>query len=474
MYLGGHGRPSIGAQVTSTSCYSRPLEYTAVRSQILPKNSPKTENRNMARTVRDAKLDSRTARLRLPIRSEPYWRGLEKGFALGYRRRGSGGTWLARRRCAGGAYAEHRIGTSDDLQDADGVAVLDYGHAQKSARDWWRAERRREEGHDTREGPLTVADAFGDYLKAYEKRGGKAVYDTRRSAEAHILPKIGTTPVTKLTARHIADWHHALAEQRARTRTRPGRKQNFRKAETGPEALRRRRATANRILTVLKATLNHAWKAGNVTSDDAWRRVKPFKGVETARVRYLSAAECVRLVNACEPDFRKLVRGALLTGCRYSELAAMRAADFNADAGIVTVRQSKSGKPRHVVLTEEGQRLFATLVAGKLADEPIFSRRGGGLWLKSHQMRPMVEACERAKIKPVISFHVLRHTHGSTLAMRGVPMGVIAEQLGHADTRMTEKHYAHLAPSYVADTIRARFPNLGITGKDSVTPLRRP
>ena len=120
-----------------------------------------------------------------------------------------------------------------------------------------------------------------------------------------------------------------------------------------------------------------------------------------------------------------------------------------------------------------GRRLFATLTAAKLADEPIFSRRGGGLWLKSHQMRPMAEACERAKIKPAISFHVLRHTHGSTLAMRGVPMGVIAEQLGHADTRMTEKHYAHLAPSYVADTIRAHFPNLGITGKDSVTPLRR-
>jgi integrase len=84
----------------------------------------------------------------------------------------------------------------------------------------------------------------------------------------------------------------------------------------------------------------------------------------------------------------------------------------------------------------------------------------------------MLEACGRAKIKPAISFHVLRHTHGSTLAMRGVPMGVIAEQLGHADTRMTEKHYAHLAPSYVADTIRAHFPILGIGGNDSVVSLR--
>jgi integrase len=66
---------------------------------------------------------------------------------------------------------------------------------------------------------------------------------------------------------------------------------------------------------------------------------------------------------------------------------------------------------------------------------------------------------------------VLRHTHGSMLAMKGVPLGVIAKQLGHADTRMTEKHYAHLAPSYVADTIRAHFPDLGIAGGSTVVQL---
>jgi integrase len=154
-------------------------------------------------------------------------------------------------------------------------------------------------------------------------------------------------------------------------------------------------------------------------------------------------------------------------------LASLHVGDFNADAGVITVRESKAGRPRHVVLTEEGQRLFSALTAGKLGDTPIFTRRGGGLWLKSHQMRPIVEACERAKIKPAISFHVLRHTHGSTLAMRGVPMGVIAEQLGDAGTRMTEKHYAHLAPLYVADTIRAHFPTLGIAGDTTVVPIRR-
>jgi integrase len=427
----------------------------------------------MARTVRDANLETRTARLRLRIRSEPYWRGLEKGFALGYRRRGKGGTWLARRRPADGGYAEHKIGTSDDLQDADGVAILGYGQAQKAARAWWSSELRREEGHDTRSGPYTVADAIADYLKELEERGGKSVYQTRRAAETHVLPALDTALIGKLTAKRIEDWHRSLAAKPALARSKRGRKRNHRKADRSADGVRKRRATANRILTVLKAALNHAWKSGHVASDDAWRRVKPFRGVETARVRYLSEAECVRLVNACERAFRDLVRGALLTGCRYSELTAMHVADFNADAGVVTVRQSKAGKPRHVVLTDEGQRLFATLTAGKLGTDPMFTRANGGAWGKSHQLRRMLETCARAKIEPAISFHVLRHTHGSTLAMRGVPMGVIAEQLGHADTRMTEKHYAHLAPSYVADTIRAHFPTLGIAGETSVTALKR-
>jgi hypothetical protein len=154
------------------------------------------------------------------------------------------------------------------------------------------------------------------------------------------------------------------------------------------------------------------------------------------------------------------------------QLAGLRIADFNADGGVVTIRESKAGKPRHVVLTDEGQRFFAALTAGKLADDPVFARSDGGAWGKSHQLRPMLDACRRGMIEPAVSFHVLRHTHGSMLAMRGVPMGVIAQQLGHADTRMTEKHYAHLAPSYVAETIRAHFPVLGIANESSVTPIR--
>jgi integrase len=104
-------------------------------------------------------------------------------------------------------------------------------------------------------------------------------------------------------------------------------------APAGRDAIRKRRATANRVLTVLKAALNHAWREGTVPTDDAWRRVSPFKGVDSPVIQYLSEEEVRRLVNACAADFRDLVRGALLTGCRYGELIGLRAADYNADAG---------------------------------------------------------------------------------------------------------------------------------------------
>ena len=45
--------------------------------------------------------------------------------------------------------------------------------------------------------------------------------------------------------------------------------------------------------------------------------------------------------------------------------------------------------------------------------------------------------------------------------------------LRHADTRMTEKHYAHLGPNSVAQPLRANFPVLGLTDGADVVPLRR-
>jgi integrase len=59
-------------------------------------------------------------------------------------------------------------------------------------------------------------------------------------------------------------------------------------------------------------------------------------------------------------------------------------------------------------------------------------------WLRDHQKDPIAEACELAKIKPV-NFHVLRHTWASHAVMNGVPLLLVAKNMGHKDTRMGGK-----------------------------------
>ena len=423
----------------------------------------------MARTVRDTALESREARSRLAARGKPYYRKIEEGLHLGYRkprgRRGKpavGGKWVLRHYVGAQSYTVATIGAADDFSDADGVAILNFKQAQDEARR--RMVSRANDAAGIAGGPLTVRAAVAGYLEFLEAQG-KTVSDVRQRAAAHIDPVLGDVGVVSLTAAMLRKWHLTLAKTPARLRTERGKPQQYRELDPADaEAVRRRRVTANRILAVLRAALNHAYDEGHVVNRDAWdRKVKPFLGVDCARVRFLTLAEAKRLINACDPEFRPLVQAALATGCRYGELCRLQVQDFNPDTGTVAIRISKSGKPRHVVLTAEGIALFAQLAAGRVGGELLLRRANGNAFGKSHQGKPMAEACQRAKITPPINFHGLRHTWASHAVMNGVPLLVVARNLGHRDTKMCEKHYAHSAPSYEADQIRKGAPQFGFT-----------
>ena len=420
----------------------------------------------MARRVQDSALETRTARLKLAIKPEPYWRGLDQGLHIGYRRRKTGGSWTARRRQDDGKYVEAKIGAADDILNADDLKVFTFHQAQAKARNWSSGAVLRDAGLDEkRSGPYLVSHAIEDYEADYERRGGKALADLKGRINAFILPELGNIKIDSLTAQRIKNWHTDLAQAPVRLRTRPGNTQQVKELADDADSTRKRRATANRTLTVLKAALNHAFHEGKVASDAAWRRVKPYREVDAAKIRYLTPAECKRLVKKTDKVFRPMVQAALLTGCRYGELANLKVSDFDAKSQTVIIRTSKSGKARHVVLTDEGVSFFKTITNQKGSTINIFTKEDGKPWGKSHQHRPLQAACTAAEISPAVSFHILRHTYGSTLAMSGAPLQVIAKNMGHADTRMTEKHYAHFAPSYVAETIRANMPVLGIVSK---------
>lgn len=73
----------------------------------------------------------------------------------------------------------------------------------------------------------------------------------------------------------------------------------------------------------------------------------------------------------------------------------------------------------------------------------------------------MRRACAVARIDPPIGIHQLRHTYCSLSVMAGMPLMVLAKNLGHVDTRMVERHYGHLAPSFVVDAVRKHAPRFG-------------
>jgi integrase len=424
----------------------------------------------MPRPVKDSKLDSRTARARLKPSAKPYYRGLDHGLHIGYRKGARAGRWVARFYLGEQQYEVETIGTADDFAEADGVAVLDWRQAQDAARKRAAERAKAAAGIEDETAALTVQVAVEAYLTWLEVHR-KSAADARYRAEAHIFPALGDLDVARLTTAKLRTWHQDLAEASARVRTRKGKDQKHKPEPAGNEAIRRRRASANRVLTILKAALNQAWRDGKVTSDAEWRRVEPYEGVDAARVRYLTLEECKRLSNAASPEFRPLLQGALLSGCRYGELRRLDCRDYNPDSGTAAVRLSKSGKARHVILTAEGQAFFAALVAGRPGNAPLFRKLDGTRWGASHQARPMADACAAGKIEPPATFHTLRHTYASHAIMNGVPLLVVARNLGHSDTRMVEKHYGHLAPSYEAEAIRKGAPVYGIAAESNVVAL---
>jgi integrase len=395
----------------------------------------------MARSSKNTAIDTKARRLKLAIQREPHWFKIAGAPAhLGYRKTGDGeGNWIAR------YYSKEHGRRFESLGKADD-SPTDMGS---------------EEPESEAVEAYTVAQAVADYIADRERTKRKAQTRARLIVDAHIKPTLGQIQVAKLTHGKLKAWRDQLASSAPRLRTSPGKPQAFRIVDTSdPDVVRMRQATANRILTVLKAALNFAHEERKVSSKAGWEAIKPFRKVDVPKVRFLTIDEVGELMPACEPNFADLVKGALLTGCRYGELTAMPVHTFDADKAQVYVSDSKNGEARYVDLNDEGVAHFSKLTAGRKPNELIFVRSNGMAWKKSEQKRPMDAACELAKIEGV-TFHILRHTYASHAVMNGMPIAVLSEQLGHKDTRITERHYAHLAHSYKQKLVRDNAPSFG-------------
>lgn len=371
-------------------------------------------------------------------------------WSLGYQKRPNARTWVVRWRDPTGGYRYDTLGTSDDVSGG-----ITFDEALELARK--RVERF--ENGDGSNGVLTVKKALAEYVEDLE--GGDRDAATAEShINAFIEPAWGDREVASLRRDELRHWKNRLAKKPPRKRTSTfSKKVEHRDVDmTDKETKRRRRASVNRLLTTFKAALNLALEnhPGQVSNGDEWRiGLKPLPRTHAPRTAWINADQVDRLLNACPTDFRQLCAAALFTGTRYGELARIEVRHFDARNRSIYVEHSKSGRARTVHLNASAVDFFERVAAGKGACDLLLSKIDGSAWGKGHQARRMQLACEAAGL-PVMGFHQLRHSYASIAAENGLPLQVLANNLGHADTRMVERHYAHLADKYVRKEIAKR------------------
>ncbi len=177
---------------------------------------------------------------------------------------------------------------------------------------------------------------------------------------------------------------------------------------------------------------------------------------------FLDFDEAGRLLDASEPEpgWHAMILLGMRTGMRQGELLALRWEDVDLVARRLLVRQAyvrgvigtpKNGKGRVIPLSRDA---IITLKAHRhLRGEYVFCQEDGSLLTKGMCKHPLWRACRRASLRR-IGWHCLRHTFASHLAMRGKPLKVIQELLGHSTIEMTMR-YAHLAPVVHQDAVDA-------------------
>lgn len=420
----------------------------------------------MPRTASNPRIVNRTVRAKLPQRRDPYWHLIAEGQHLGYRKGVSGGTWIARIYDPAKGRRFESLGAADDTVEANGTHVLDFQQALAAATKWMNTITRADAA-GVKIGPYTVRDAAEDWLKTQTNP------TSRIHVKNNILPTLGDIPVIRLTKAKLYEW---LQAQGSKPTIRSMSENSKIPCDMNdPETRRKRQDSANRVLRGLRALLNLARSNGHVESDAAWATLKEFDKVAKQRTEYLTVKEAQAFIQACPEDFRKLVQAALYTGCRYGELCALTVQSYDAQSRIVTVMQGKTRTPKVVYLTPDEAAFFEEQTKGKPLGALMFTRADGKAWGKDHQRERMKDACKAANIEQHITFHNLRHTFASLLAMNGTRPELIQLQMGHSSARMTAR-YSHFSPSYAASTIRANKPSFGSVAapesSDSPTPAK--
>lgn len=300
--------------------------------------------------------------------------------------------------------------------------------------------------------------SFGAYLNEWLENVAKAkapgtYWLYRRTADKHILPRLGHLQMQKLKPSDLRAYFADLPELAS--------------------------ATKQQHYLIIHGALKAALSEGLIKDNAAARMAgKPKRGneapAENAMLNCWTEAEARNFLAVAQgygPRQAAFYTLALDTGMRKGELCALKWTDIDFIKGTVRVRASLSyvtgpavigpTKNRHtrlLVISPETiaflQRLSVAQAEVKKARSNIWTETGlvftgrGGKAIRStnigfHEFDGLIRLAKVKRIK----FHGLRHTCATLLLTAGVPVHYVSERLGHKDPSITLKIYAHVIPS---------------------------
>lgn len=216
-------------------------------------------------------------------------------------------------------------------------------------------------------------------------------------------------------------------------------------------------STKAKHLALMKAILRAAER------DWKWLEKAPVikvPSVRNKRVRWLEPEEAKRLVDECPEPLKSVVKFALSTGLRRSNIINMewQQIDMQRRVAWVNPEDSKSNRAIGVALNDTACKVLRDQIGNhhkwvfvhmKSGYRPDGTATPAVRKMRVDDQRAWNAACRRAGIED-FRFHDLRHTWASWLIQSGVPLSVLQEMGGWESIEMVRR-YAHLAPNHLTE-----------------------
>jgi integrase len=318
------------------------------------------------------------------------------------------------------------------------------------------ARKRLNTGMPVRDTALTVARMATDWVAASlaasdRKATTKALYAAM--VRNHIVgSSVGHKALRDLKPSHVEAWTVELK--------RKGLAQS----------------TVRQAYTVLRAVLDTAVRDGDLAVNPAAKVKRPK--IDAREAAHLSPDAVARVLAAADGSrYAPLFELLANTGMRRGEALALKWADIDEDAALIRIRGTlarvggdlvvqapKTKKSRRSLhLGESNARVLRSLRSRQAADR----LRAGNQWHSTgyvfttelgepcdprNALRAFSVAAKRAGVDGV-GLHTLRHSAAAVMLMKGVPLKVVSEILGHSSIQVTGDIYGHVSPEVSADAM---------------------